>query len=187
MTTTPTTDVPVVRELAERHGLPLDGGCAAAEATSEVRSVLDRVGDKWSVLVVTLLGDGPMRFSELQRKIDGQGRRIDISMLEAMTHFNLDSFTHYYSAGEIMGPLSRPVKARRSVEAVPIRLRMSEEDIARIRGPIGLDIGGQTPEEMAISILLSNGSADRPDTASMIWALDKMVPADSSRSSRSRG
>jgi len=40
---------------------------------------------------------------------DGKGRRIDISMLEAMCHFNLDSFTHYYSAGEVMGPLSRPV------------------------------------------------------------------------------
>jgi crotonobetainyl-CoA:carnitine CoA-transferase CaiB-like acyl-CoA transferase len=45
----------------------------------------------------------------LERGKDGPGRRIDISMLEAMTHFNLDSFTHYYSAGEIMGPLSRPV------------------------------------------------------------------------------
>ena len=37
-----------------------------------------------------------------------EGRRIDISMLEAMCHFNLDSFTHYFSVGEIMGPLSRP-------------------------------------------------------------------------------
>lgn len=45
----------------------------------------------------------------LERGKSGAGRRIDISMLEAMTHFNLDSFTHYYSAGEIMGPLSRPV------------------------------------------------------------------------------
>ena len=45
----------------------------------------------------------------LERAKGGPGRRIDISMLEAMTHFNLDSFTHYYSAGEIMGPLSRPV------------------------------------------------------------------------------
>lgn len=44
----------------------------------------------------------------LQRAATGQGRVIDISMLEAMTHFNLDSFTHYFSAGEVMGPLSRP-------------------------------------------------------------------------------
>ena len=38
----------------------------------------------------------------------GRGRVLDISMLEAMTHFNLDSFTHYFSEGEVMGPLSRP-------------------------------------------------------------------------------
>lgn len=45
----------------------------------------------------------------LERSRTNKGRRIDISMLEAMAHFNLDSFTHYYSAGEVMGPLSRPV------------------------------------------------------------------------------
>lgn len=45
----------------------------------------------------------------LERGITGAGQRLDISMLEAMCHFNLDSFTHYYSAGEVMGPLSRPV------------------------------------------------------------------------------
>lgn len=45
----------------------------------------------------------------LERSQTQKGRRLDISMLEAMTHFNLDSFTHYYSVGEIMGPLSRPV------------------------------------------------------------------------------
>lgn len=45
----------------------------------------------------------------LERSKSGKGRRLDISMLEAMAYFNLDSFTHYYSAGEIMGPLSRPV------------------------------------------------------------------------------
>lgn len=45
----------------------------------------------------------------LERSQTNKGRRIDISMLEAMTHFNLDSFTHYFSEGEVMGPLSRPV------------------------------------------------------------------------------
>ncbi len=76
MTTTPSTDVPVVRELAERHGIPVDRGCAAAEATSEVRSVLDRVGDKWSVLILGMLSGGPQRFTELLHGIDGISQRM---------------------------------------------------------------------------------------------------------------
>ena len=44
-----------------------------------------------------------------ERQATGVGRRIDVSMLEAMCHFNLDSFTHFFSEGEIMGPLSRPM------------------------------------------------------------------------------
>ncbi|HWA90116.1 MAG TPA: CoA transferase [Rhizomicrobium sp.] len=43
-----------------------------------------------------------------ERARTGRGRRIDVSMLEAMCHFNLDDFTHYFQAGEIMGPYSRP-------------------------------------------------------------------------------
>ncbi|MBD3764662.1 MAG: CoA transferase [Rhodobacterales bacterium] len=45
----------------------------------------------------------------VERGTTGRGRRLDISMLEAMCHFNPDSFTHYFSVGEVMGPLSRPV------------------------------------------------------------------------------
>jgi crotonobetainyl-CoA:carnitine CoA-transferase CaiB-like acyl-CoA transferase len=43
-----------------------------------------------------------------ERQRTGRGRRVDVSMLEAMCHFNLDDFTHYFSEGEIMGPFSRP-------------------------------------------------------------------------------
>jgi crotonobetainyl-CoA:carnitine CoA-transferase CaiB-like acyl-CoA transferase len=43
-----------------------------------------------------------------ERERTGRGRKVEVSMLEAMAHFNLDAFTHYYSAGEIMGPYSRP-------------------------------------------------------------------------------
>jgi DNA-binding HxlR family transcriptional regulator len=30
-------------------------------------SILARVGDKWTVLIVVLLGDGPKRFNEIKR------------------------------------------------------------------------------------------------------------------------
>ncbi len=43
-----------------------------------------------------------------ERNRTGIGRKVEVSMLEAMTHFNLDAFTHFYSAGELMGPYSRP-------------------------------------------------------------------------------
>ena len=36
------------------------------------------------------------------------GWRVEVSMFEAMTHFNLDAYTHLFSEGEVMGPYSRP-------------------------------------------------------------------------------
>jgi DNA-binding HxlR family transcriptional regulator len=41
-----------------------------------IGDVLARVGDKWSVLVVTRLGDGPVRFNELKRAIGGISQRM---------------------------------------------------------------------------------------------------------------
>lgn len=34
------------------------------------RHLMDRVGDKWTILIVRLLGQGTLRFRELQRKMD---------------------------------------------------------------------------------------------------------------------
>ncbi|WP_223198455.1 winged helix-turn-helix transcriptional regulator [Solihabitans fulvus] len=48
----------------------------ASNATCLLRDVLDRVGDKWSVLVMALLGDGSRRYSELRRGIDGISQRM---------------------------------------------------------------------------------------------------------------
>lgn len=42
------------------------------------------------------------------REKRGTARRVDLSMFEAMTHFNLDAFQHLFSANEVMGPFSRP-------------------------------------------------------------------------------
>ncbi|MFF0315539.1 winged helix-turn-helix transcriptional regulator [Micromonospora sp. NPDC005252] len=41
-----------------------------------MRDVLDRVGDKWSVLVIVELANGPRRFRQLQRAIDGISQRM---------------------------------------------------------------------------------------------------------------
>ncbi len=43
-----------------------------------------------------------------ERQSSGKGRTVEVSMLEAMCHFNLDDYTHYFSQNEIMGPYSRP-------------------------------------------------------------------------------
>lgn len=41
-----------------------------------VREVLDRVAGKWSILVIVAAAQGPVRFTELERQIDGISRRM---------------------------------------------------------------------------------------------------------------
>jgi DNA-binding HxlR family transcriptional regulator len=48
----------------------------ASEDCRAVSSVLARVGDKWSVLIIVLLGDGPKRFNEIKRMIGGISQRM---------------------------------------------------------------------------------------------------------------
>ena len=53
------------------------GPCSTWPADSAfIREVLDRVGDKWSVLVVATLGAGPTRYSDLQGSIPGISQRM---------------------------------------------------------------------------------------------------------------
>jgi DNA-binding HxlR family transcriptional regulator len=41
-----------------------------------VASILARVGDKWSVFIIRLLGNGPRRFNELKRMVGGISQRM---------------------------------------------------------------------------------------------------------------
>ena len=52
------------------HRSPNEPGCTT------IREVLTRIGDKWSVFVITLLGNGTLRFTELQRSIEGISQRM---------------------------------------------------------------------------------------------------------------
>ena len=57
------------------HAKPtaLDHGSTDCRAVS---GVLARVGDKWSVLIIELLGDGPKRFNEMKRMVGGISQRM---------------------------------------------------------------------------------------------------------------
>jgi DNA-binding HxlR family transcriptional regulator len=58
-----------------------------------VSDVLARVGDKWSVLVVSRLGEGPLRFNELRRSIGGISQRMLTLTLRGLERDGLISRT----------------------------------------------------------------------------------------------
>jgi DNA-binding HxlR family transcriptional regulator len=61
------------------------------------REILDRVGDKWSVLVIVLLGQRTHRFNELHRAIEGISQRMLTLTLRALERDGLVSRTVYAS------------------------------------------------------------------------------------------
>ena len=68
---------------------PNSSGCRA------VAGVLARIGDKWTVLVVMMLADGPRRFNELKRAIGGVSQRMLTLTLRGLERDGLVSRTVY--------------------------------------------------------------------------------------------
>jgi DNA-binding HxlR family transcriptional regulator len=58
------------KPVSQRPGHDIRTDCQA------VSSILARIGDKWSVLVIMMLGDGPVRFNDLKRRIGGVSQRM---------------------------------------------------------------------------------------------------------------
>jgi DNA-binding HxlR family transcriptional regulator len=81
------------------------------------RLVLDRIGDKWTGLIVLLLSDGPMRFSHLRRDL---GRIAPKVLTESLRRMERD------------GLVSREIFAE-----VPPRVEYTLTDLGRsLIGPI---------------------------------------------------
>ncbi|RBQ18335.1 transcriptional regulator [Spongiactinospora rosea] len=51
------------------HGSPYSADCPT-------RRILDRIGDRWTVLIVGALWDGSARFSDLRRRIEGISQKM---------------------------------------------------------------------------------------------------------------
>ncbi len=56
----------------------------APEDCRAVSEVLSRIGDKWTVLVVSTLGDGPKRFNELRKALGSISQRMLTLTLRAL-------------------------------------------------------------------------------------------------------
>jgi DNA-binding HxlR family transcriptional regulator len=60
-------------------------------AACPTRLVLDRVADKWTVLILGLLANGPMRFNELRRRIEGLSQKMLSQTLKSLERDGLVS------------------------------------------------------------------------------------------------
>ena len=84
-----------------------------------VASVLARVGDKWSVFVIMMLTDGPKRFNELKRMINGISQRMLTLTLRGLERDGLVTRTVFptipprvdYELTDLGHGLAAPVKA----------------------------------------------------------------------------
>lgn len=96
--------------------LPMHPHSGACRGVSEV---LSRVGDKWSVLVVEILGRGPTRFNELRRLINGISQKMLTTTLRQLERDGLVTRTVYptipprveYELTDLGSDLLVPVRA----------------------------------------------------------------------------
>ena len=85
----------------------------------EVNKVLARVGDKWSVLIVMLLCDGPRRFNEIKRQVGGISQRMLTLTLKGLERDGMVKRTQFptipprvdYALTPLGRSLSEPVMA----------------------------------------------------------------------------
>jgi DNA-binding HxlR family transcriptional regulator len=65
------------------------------EESGFIRELLDRIGDKWTLLVIGTLAEGALRYSDLQASIPGISQRMLTVTLKALERDGLLSRTAY--------------------------------------------------------------------------------------------
>jgi DNA-binding HxlR family transcriptional regulator len=114
-----------------------------------VNAVLARVGEKWSVLIIMKLKDGPLRFNELKRVVGGISQRMLTLTLRGLERDGLVSRSVYptipprveYELTPLGQSLSKPVAAlgawalehRTEIEAAKRRFDARNGAAAKVR------------------------------------------------------
>ena len=86
---------------------------------ARLASILDRIGDRWTVLIVGALWDGNARFSELRRRIEGVSQKMLTQTLRGLERDGLVRRTVYpevpvrveYTLTEAGRTLREPLRA----------------------------------------------------------------------------
>ena len=88
-------------------------------ADCPTRRILDRIGDRWTVLIVGVLSDGDARFSQLRRRIQGVSQKMLTQTLRGLERDGLVRRTVYsevpvrveYALTEAGRSLCEPLRA----------------------------------------------------------------------------
>ena len=112
-----------------------------------VSDVLARIGDKWTVLVVMLLQNGPRRFNELKRMIGGISQRMLTLTLRGLERDGLVTRTVYptipprvdYALTDLGRSLGEPVRqlgawANANAATIMEARRVFDTDVQHLEG-----------------------------------------------------
>ena len=94
--------------------MPVDRSADPYSAACPSRQVLDRIGDRWTVLILGVLADGAKRFTELSRAVEGISQKMLTQTLRGL---------------ERDGLVTRTVHA-----TVPVRVDYELTDLGRTLG-----------------------------------------------------
>jgi len=103
----------------EHTQVTVQGRSLPHQDCGKVSQILARVGDKWTVLVVMLLGDGPRRFNEIKRMVGGISQRMLTLTLRGLERDGMVTRTVFptipprvdYELTDLGRSLSTPVQA----------------------------------------------------------------------------
>ncbi|MEU4672037.1 helix-turn-helix domain-containing protein [Amycolatopsis sp. NPDC023774] len=69
-------------------GNPYDRDCPT-------RQLLDRIGDQWTVLIVGSLRDGPLRFTQIGKRVEGISQKVLTQTLRSLVRDGILTRTAY--------------------------------------------------------------------------------------------
>ena len=102
-------------------------------ADCPTRQMLDRIGDKWTVLVVQVLDQGPMRFNSLKRRIGGVSQKM---LAQTLRHLERDGLVsrHVFATTPVTVEYALTPLGKTLVGALTPLIAWSEGRIGEVEG-----------------------------------------------------